>query len=139
MTVSASHRQRRHRDGPRPCRLLKAALMLWAFWLVACGPHKGTIGAILGRSVDGRLFLRKVPAELGASKAGLAPGDEIILIDGKDVRNMSTEEVHDQLSGGVGEPVKLTLFRRTQVLRVVVTRTRARSSRWSRALRTDGS
>jgi hypothetical protein len=42
---------------------------------------------------------------------------------------MSTEEVHQALSGEVGSPVKLTLLRGEAVLRVTLRRTEAQKYR----------
>lgn len=99
--------------------------------IVACGPPpRGTIGAILGQQGDGRLFIRDAPADLGAAKAGLKPGDEILFIDGVQASSLTPEQVSQLLNGPVGEPVQLTVIRDNEVLRVTVTRTEAR--RYSR-------
>jgi carboxyl-terminal processing protease len=92
---------------------------------MACGPSKGTIGAVLARDPDGRLFVRDVPEGLAADQAGLRMGDEILLIDGRDARAMGPAGVHEALSGDVGETVRLTVVRRGEVVRLVVARTRA--------------
>ena len=102
-----------------------AGLVLAAV-LACCGPQKGTIGAVLAQNLDGRLFVREVPAGLAASEAGLAVGDEIILIDGRDARAMGARGVHEALSGNVGEPVRLTVVRRGEVLRLRLERSVAR-------------
>lgn len=94
--------------------------------LGACSPTRGTIGAVLGQQPDGRLFIRETPADLAAAKAGLRPDDEILLIDGLDVRTMSSKRVHEHLVGEVGETVKLTVLRDGEVLRVTLQRTKAR-------------
>jgi carboxyl-terminal processing protease len=90
---------------------------------LACGPERGTIGALLGQGSDQRLVLREVPADLAAGKAGLKPGDELILIDGRDVRDLDERGVRQALRGDVGEPVKLTLLRDGRVIRVTLRRT----------------
>jgi C-terminal processing protease CtpA/Prc len=102
------------------------ALGLAALGFAACGASKGTIGAVLARDPDGRLYVREVPDGLGADRAGIEPGDEILLIDGRDARALGPRGVHEALSGTVGEPVKLTLVRRGEVLRVTVKRSLAR-------------
>jgi len=103
---------------------------LWLlFGLLGCGAERGTIGAMLGQSSDQRLVLRDVPPELAAGRAGLQPGDELILIDGRDVRELDERGVHQALSGGVGEPVKLTLLREGRVIRVTLPRTPAPKKR----------
>lgn len=95
-------------------------------WLASCASSQGTIGAMIGQQRDGRLFLREVPEDLAAARAGLRPGDEVLLIDGRDVRRMTPEQVHLALSGEVGEPVKLTVLRGERVIRVTLSRTQAR-------------
>ena len=52
----------------------------------------------------------------------MAPGDEILLIDGRDVRSMSPETVHRLLEGKVGTTVNLTLLRRGKIERIAVRR-----------------
>src|SRR5260221_13830749 len=88
---------------------LGASLMLTA--LVGCGPERGTIGAALAQTPDQRLVLREVPPNLAAGRSGLQPGDEILLIDGRDVRELDERGVHHALGGNLGDPVKLTLLR----------------------------
>lgn len=95
----------------------------------ACGPSAGTIGAVLARDPDGRLFVRDVPPGLAAERAGLEPGDEILLIDGRDARALGPKGVHRVLGGNVGDPVKLTLVRRGEIVRVTLHRTEARRYR----------
>ena len=65
----------------------------------------------------------RVPENLAADKGGLAAGDEILLIDGRDVRELDERGVHRSLSGEVGDPVKLTLLRDGRVIRVTLRRT----------------
>ncbi len=92
----------------------------------ACLPRKGTIGAVISQDDEsGRLFLRDVPPGLAAARADLKPGDEILLIDGLDVRFMEPKQIHAALVGEVDSPVKLTLIRNEQVLRVTLKRTEA--------------
>jgi C-terminal processing protease CtpA/Prc len=95
----------------------------------ACGPSKGTIGAVLARDPAGRLFVRDVPPGLAAARAGLEQGDEILLIDGRDARALGPRGVHQALGGNVGDPVKLTLVRRGEIVRVTLHRTEARQYR----------
>lgn len=103
----------------------RVLLILLAAWCVACGPPRGTIGAVLARQPSGQLEVREVPGRLAASKAGLEPGDQVLLIDGKDVRAMSAEQVHQSLSGNVGDPVKLTVVRGDEVVRLTIKRSLA--------------
>jgi C-terminal processing protease CtpA/Prc len=92
----------------------------------ACAPQRGTIGAVLGQQADGRLFLREVPAGLAAAGAGLAAEDEVLLIDGRDVRSMNAQQVQRALAGKLDDPVKLTVLREDRVLRVTLKRSAAR-------------
>ena len=105
----------------------RAALHVAALLLLsACATQRGTIGAVVGQTSDGRLYLREVPEGLAADKGGLRAGDEILLIDGRDVRSLTAKHVHELLSGEVGDPVKLTVVRGEEVLRVTLRRTPAR-------------
>ncbi|MCC6901666.1 MAG: PDZ domain-containing protein [Polyangiaceae bacterium] len=92
----------------------------------ACAAPQGTVGAVLAQQSDGRLLVHEAPKGLAAEKAGLAPGDEILLIDGMDVRRLDDKALHRALSGEVGSSVKLTVLRGEEVLRVTLKRTAAR-------------
>ena len=94
--------------------------------VAACAPQRGTIGAMLAQDRDGHLFVREAPRGLAAAEAGVRPGDEILLIDGKDARAMEAEAVHAALSGAVGSTVQLTLIRDGEIVRVTLKRTPAR-------------
>ena len=102
-----------------------AWLLLAVATNAACAPDRGTIGAVLAQTPDQRLVLRDVPSTLAAGRAGLQPGDELLLIDGRDVRDLNERGVHQALSGEVGDPVKLTLLREGRVIRVTLRRTPA--------------
>lgn len=102
----------------RCCQLLVAVVVVHG-----CGGARGTIGARLGRDGEGHVVLREVPAELGAGRSGLLPGDEVLLIDGQDVRELSTAKLHAVLSGDLGSRVNLTVRRGDEVVRVTVGRT----------------
>lgn len=92
---------------------------------LGCAAERGTIGAVMGQDSDQHLVLREVPPELAAGRAGLQPGDELLLIDGRDVRELDERGVHQALGGEVGDPVKLTLLRNGEVIRVTLLRTAA--------------
>ena len=103
-----------------------APFVLYLSLLAACATSRGTIGAVIAQDSDsGRLFLREVPESLAAGQANLKPGDEILLIDGLDVRRLDPEQINALLTGDVGSPVKLTVIRQEQVLRVTLKRTEA--------------
>jgi C-terminal processing protease CtpA/Prc len=100
-------------------------------WVPACtgNPARGTIGAVLLRKSDGRVYVRDVPPHLAAARAGIRPGDELLLIDGQDVRRLGEDDLHRSLSGLVGEEVNLTLARGDQVLRLTIRRSMAEAYR----------
>jgi C-terminal processing protease CtpA/Prc len=102
---------------------LAAALALVS---VACAAQRGTIGAVLAQQPGGQLVVRETPKGLAAERAGVQEGDEILTIEGRDVRQMDAVALHNALSGDVGTPVKLTLIRGTEVVRVTLKRTAAR-------------
>lgn len=107
--------------------LLSLMLAIGVAALAACEAPRGTIGAVIAQDGEsGRLFVRDVPPGLAADKAGVKRGDEILLIDGLDVRAMTPQQIHAALSGEVDATVKLTLVRGERVLRVTVKRTEAR-------------
>ena len=91
--------------------------------VAACAANPGSIGAVLAQShLDGRVTLREVPSGYPAAEAGMAKGDEILLIEGRDVRSLSPEAIHRLLEGDVGTTVNLTVLRRGKVERVAVKR-----------------
>jgi carboxyl-terminal processing protease len=92
----------------------------------SCAARVGTIGAVLSQANDGRLFVREVPEDLAAARAGLRAGDEVLLIDGHDARAMTPRAVHAALGGDIGETVRLTLVRDGRIVRVALKRTPAR-------------
>ncbi len=99
--------------------------VLLAATLGGCAAERGTIGAVIGQTPERHLVLREVPSSLAAGKAGLAEGDELLLIEGQDVRELDSNGVHRVLGGEVGAPVKLTLLRgrENRVIRVTLLRT----------------
>jgi C-terminal processing protease CtpA/Prc len=109
-------------------RAVALALLFLLSSLAACEAPRGTIGAVIAQDGDsGRLFVRDVPPGLAAAKAGVQRGDEILLIDGVDVRPMTSHQIHAALSGEVDATVKLTLVRGVdQIIRVTLKRTEAR-------------
>ncbi len=100
------------------------AALFVALGCVGCGSSwKGSVGAVLGKdNADGRLYVREVPPDMAAAKAGIREGDELIAIDGVAVRAMSPDDVHKALAGQVGTRVKLRVRRGDQDLTLVVER-----------------
>lgn len=95
---------------------------LFALLALACGATRGSIGAVLAQTRDGRLAVREAPPDLPAARAGLSRGDEILLIDGRDVRRLSPLEIHTALEGDVGTEVRLTVLREGAIERLLLTR-----------------
>jgi len=102
-------------------RLAAALLMILAG---ACGnTWTGSIGAILAKNnQNGRVFVREVPPEMGAAKAGLYVDDELVAIDGKPVASMTGDDLHKALSGKVGTRVRLQIVRNGTTREVAVER-----------------
>ena len=70
----------------------------------------GGIGAIIGRKGNKNIIL--MPYEnFPAHKNGLKIGDEIISIDGKDVRDKNTTEISKLLKGQAGTKLKISVKR----------------------------
>ena len=85
-------------------------LLLFAFVIGACASAApGTIGALLGKTTDGRLFVRGIPPGQGADRAGLEIDDEIVAIDGQSVKEMSQDDVRKAVRGSVGSTLTLTV------------------------------
>jgi C-terminal processing protease CtpA/Prc len=102
---------------PKLAGLAAAALAL------ACASARGSIGAVLAQDKsDGRVTVREAPASMTAARAGIEVGDEVLLIDGRDVRSMSAEAIHLALEGDQGTAVALTILRRGKILRISVDR-----------------
>ncbi len=94
------------------------ARFLWAvaFLLISCascgGTATGSVGAVLGKQAeDGRLYIRQAPPGMAAWTAGLEPDDEVVAIDGRDVKAMTLDDVRAALRGPVDSTVVLTIRR----------------------------
>ena len=103
---------------------LLAALLAAPILTAACGgPGVGSIGAVLGRDADTRaVHVRDVPPGLAAGRAGLLPGDELLMIDGVYVRDLPSQDLRTRLRGDAGSTVELTVVRGAEVLRLRVIR-----------------
>ena len=53
----------------------------------------------------------QVPTESPARRAGLAEGDAIVSIDGQPIAGLTSQRIHELLSGEVGSPVELVVLR----------------------------
>jgi len=70
----------------------------------------GGIGALIGRNNNKNLII--MPYEgFPAHKKGLKIGDELIEVDGVDVRNMTTSEISKLLKGQANTEVEMTIVR----------------------------
>jgi len=111
----------------------RAACVRWLLPMVLCacsGSTDGSIGAVLGKdSSTGALHVRETPEGMGAQRAGLLPGDRIIMVDGIHVDDLDADRIRALLRGEVGSEVKLTVVRGEEVLRLVVTRGELRAAR----------
>ncbi len=59
---------------------------------------------------------------MDGARAGLAPGDEVLAVEGRDVRDLDPEGVHRAFAGEIGSTVTLTVARRGRVERITVVR-----------------
>ncbi len=103
---------------------LRATFVSAALLAVGCGGAAvGSIGAILGREPQsGTIHVREVPEGNAGDKAGLEIGDEIVFVDGKDVRGLDVAGLRRLLRGDPGTHVSLTVLRGEQVVRLDVER-----------------
>ncbi|EYF04417.1 PDZ domain-containing protein [Chondromyces apiculatus] len=92
--------------------------------LTGCGGAQiGSVGAVLGRDTETQaVYIRDVPEGLAAERAGLLPGDEILMIDGVYVRTLNAKDLRARLRGEVGSTVELTVARGAGVERIRVVR-----------------
>jgi predicted metalloprotease with PDZ domain len=105
-------------------RALGALLTGLLLVLAACASESvGSIGAMLARDNDtGALYVRDLSPGLAAERAGLLPGDEILMIDGRYVRELKSAAVRTLLRGDVGSNVDLTVVRGQEIRRIRVVR-----------------
>ncbi len=83
----------------------------------------GSVGAVFSRDNETReLIVREAPPGAGAEKAGLLPGDQLVMIDGWYVRGMSTKDIRARLRGEIGTTVRLTVVRGDEVHHLQVRR-----------------
>jgi C-terminal processing protease CtpA/Prc len=93
--------------------VLLRPLAILALALPACGVGGvGSVGAILGRDRETRaLVIREAPEGAAAARAGLQPGDQIVMIDGVYVKDLDAKTIREKLRGDVGSSVRLTVVR----------------------------
>lgn len=104
---------------------MRTALLLVLTLAAGCrGTGVGSIGAVLARDgLSHAVVVREAPKGLGAEQAGILPGDELVMIDGFLVRELSTAELRALMRGEVGSKVRLTIVRAGQVRHLDVRRT----------------
>ncbi len=104
--------------------VLAAGFAPWLLLASACATGTvGSIGAVLGRDGDsGAVFVRETPEGNAGERAGLRPGDEIVFVDGRDVRDLDVEHLRKVLRGDPGSHVSLTVLRGGEVVRLRVER-----------------
>ncbi len=98
--------------------------------LVACSapPAVGSIGAVLGRDPDtDNVFVRETPGSELPDHAALIPGDQIVMVEGVLVKDLTTKQLRVLLRGEPGSEVHLTVARGSEVLRLKVKRTALKS------------
>lgn len=90
----------------------------------ACGGAPlGSVGAVMSQDrQSGRVVVREVPEGMAGDTAGLRVGDEILSVDGRDVRDLAPGEVAELMRGEVGSTVSLTVARGDEVVRLRVKR-----------------
>ncbi len=70
------------------------------------------MGAVFGRDNETRaLIVRDAPSSTTGGRAGLLPGDQVLMIDGHYVNDLDAKDVRARLRGDVGSTVRLTVVR----------------------------
>jgi C-terminal processing protease CtpA/Prc len=88
-----------------------------------CRPSIGSVGAVFRQEkTSGRLWVRRVEPSMGGARAGLEPGDEVLSVEGRDVRDLTPEGVHQAMAGAPGSTVSLTVARRGKIEQLSVVR-----------------
>jgi len=124
-TLEASHPD--HGRGSRPDVTVKAGLLTSGL-VVDLEPGREAPRSLVARAAvrlgerGGRLVIRAVTAGSAAEQAGVAVGDELVRVDGRDLDGLGLGDVEALLRGAVGTPVVLELRRGGQTLRRAVKR-----------------
>ena len=109
---------------------LRPFLLLATLAGCSSAPAIGSIGAVLGRDPDtDNVFVREVPSS-GSERIdhdALIPGDQIVMVEGVLVKDLSTKQLRALLRGEPGSEVHLTVARGAEVLRLKVKRTALKS------------
>jgi C-terminal processing protease CtpA/Prc len=95
-------------------------------FVAGCGlasPKIGSIGARLSQQPStGRITVDKVEPHADGRPAELRDSDEILSVDGQDVREMSVDEIHHAMRGPIGSVVVLQVLREGKVHRIEIAR-----------------
>jgi len=104
-------------------RALRASSFVLVVASGCAAEQKASIGAVLARDNEsGALTVRDVSPGLASAKAGLLPGDELVMIDGRYVRDLDAQAVRASLRGELGTTVHVTVVRGDEVLRLHIER-----------------
>lgn len=89
----------------------------------------GSIGVVAHREASGRVVILEVPAGGAGARAGLEVGDEIVAIDGVEVRTMSKDDFQASVRGPAGSRVAVDVRRDGLRHRILVERRVLRASK----------
>jgi C-terminal processing protease CtpA/Prc len=107
---------------------LAAAALVPALAAIACsgtvGRWDGTVDAgFRYRTAEKQTIVGDVPAGSFAERAGLAPNDIVVAVDGVDVTNATAAEVLAAVRGPSGSVARLTVARDGGLVEIAVERT----------------
>ncbi len=74
------------------------------------------------KNKDGEIVIIEVFENTPAYKAGLKPGDRIVKVDGKEIKNYSVDTVQSMIRGPKGTPVVLTIKREKELINFKIIR-----------------
>lgn len=104
-------------------RALRASCFALVVASGCAAEQKASIGAVLARDNEtGALTVREVSPGLASARAGLLPGDELVMIDGRYVRDLDAQAVRTSLRGELGTAVHVTVVRGEEVVRLRIER-----------------
>ena len=80
------------------------------------------IGITITVREDGYIDVRKVDVGGPAEEAGVMPGDVLCAVEGKDVREMSLDQIRDMIRGEVGTQVNVSFLRKEETYTATIIR-----------------